>query len=56
MLLRRPFEASVAVGEKSAKPEELMKKNTILVALILLPVLALASQRVMVNEEFTRTS
>jgi hypothetical protein len=37
-----------------AKPEELMIKKMLLAALILLPALVLASQRVMVNEEFTR--
>jgi len=31
-----------------------MMKKMLLAALVLLPVLALASQRVMVNEEFTR--
>ena len=31
-----------------------MAKKTLLAALILLPALVLASQRVMVNEEFTR--
>jgi hypothetical protein len=31
-----------------------MTKKMLLAALILLPALALASQRVMVNEEFTR--
>jgi len=31
-----------------------MTKKLLLAALILLPVLALASQRVMVNEEFTK--
>jgi hypothetical protein len=34
--------------------EESMMKKMLLAALVLLPVLALASQRVMVNEEFTR--
>ena len=33
-----------------------MRKKMLLVAFILLPVLALASQRVMVNEEFTTVS
>jgi hypothetical protein len=33
-----------------------MTKKMLLAALILLPVLVLATQRVVVNEEFTRTS
>lgn len=34
--------------------EESMMKKMLLAALVLLPLVALASQRVMVNEEFTR--
>jgi hypothetical protein len=38
------------------REEDRMRKTFLLAALVLLPLVALASQRVMVNEEFTKVA
>lgn len=51
---RRRFRGAGCRSRRNPNLQEESMKKMLLAALVLLPLVALASQRVMVNEEFTR--